>query len=1678
MSEEATTQHAIARPQLDAASDDPSATGPHARTDDTATEPSTPKQSFITACTAELDTKPEPARAARLHYEIGRCLDDQIAALKRFDEALELQSDYLPAIQAARRLHLDNGRVKAALPMFDAELRLLNEPQQRARLLLERARALEDIAHDHEAARDVYREAMELDPSALALLKGLQQLEAHAESWDALAVARAHEANAVTDPRHRAALLIERARLLEARLDRTDEATQLYQQALDLDGEACGALQALKRLLHTQGRWRELIDVLEREAEQAESTEVQTLALFRIGRIHSERLDDRVSAVAALARATQLAPNDRLVLESLARLYEYRGDHENLAHALAHTVETMGTARERLGMIHRIGAIYEQRLGKPEAAQQWYEAALQIDAAYQPALDALDGLYRAHEHWEALIVMHLGAAEATQDAMQRAQAHAHIAEIFETRVGNHGEASRHYLRALSLDPEHEASFKALTRLYAQAGQHRELIELYSRQLDRPHDDDVVIAYLFRIGALYEDDLSDPLEAMHAYRRILDRKPDHLGALHAQQRAAEAAGRYQDLVDALETEAALRKEPERVVALLHRAGEVRALHLNDESTAIARFKRVLQLQDDYTPALTSLARLYHSMGRSQDLLLVYEAELRSVTDEAQRVELLYKMGELCDKQLGQVDAAISHYRRAIAIDPSHGPTLRALQRKLRERGDFKGLVGALQNELVGSATAQAKARTCYRLGEVYEVHVHDRERAAAAYAQALEFVAEYRPAVDALSRVKTELAKWSELATDLEGEAKRVGEPRLAIEALLRAGQIWSERLGNGPRAIVAHEAVLSIEPDNLAALLALEPLYRKACAWEKLAQTYGAQAKRVEGSAAKVAALCELARVQRARKLCDHDGLRTTYGAILSLDACNVEAVDGLRRVALDTGNTSLLADVYARYANASRDPDLIASHYVEVGEALESSSAHAAMNAYRQALKCDPDLLSAIRGLGRAAASAGDAKAMVDAARREAAWTRDGRWAAEQLVRAAKLRLERLNDPKGALLDATKALERWPDNSTAADQVHALLYGTREYDRLIALMSRAAMDARSAGRRIALWCDVAALYADAKSNVAAGVAALERLLKSEPKAIAALGALGELYLRQERERDAAGCYLRVLELKPTSEVRAAAHLSLGRLYAGKLADPRRAREHLDALLAIDGNNREALVMIIGVYRKQGNAERAVNVAKRLVEIAGDITERAWSLLTLGELQLQLDQREDAARTLYEAVSYEGPNGQAASLYKQLLGEGEPWERYVAALQAHLDRTNRGEVAPTTRRDTYLAIARIQHEVLVAVDQAIATLRSGLTMCGNDAALHLELATRLGNVGRLDQAVQEYQRIVEHEPVSLEGWRGMARVYHESGRKFESGIALAPLVVFGDATELEAGMARQRRVAHGQAHPASFSAVALQTISAAENWQVEAAITGVLAPLAEALGKLYPSDIQRYGATQRLRPEDPAAQTCVVLAQAFGVEEYEVHVHRSHVTEVVVELGQPRIMVPQYVLELPAGPRVFMLARAFANLARGAHAVLALGAREVARSTTAIVRAFSGSSGGWLLFSSESEGGELGALGKRLRSALSRRNRRIVEAAAPKLLGDQDVDVERWAQSVDLTANRAAAVIAGDLPGAIDMLRRVNPTLAQLSGVPLVRSSAAIADLLRFWAGPPALQLRQRAGIL
>jgi tetratricopeptide (TPR) repeat protein len=1631
---------------------------------------------LIARCEADLahSPPPPPARSARLHYEIARLCEYPLRDAKRaathYQHAFERAPEHLPTIRGLRRTLVARRALKQALPLFDAEARLTSDPRAKAKIFLAKGRLYEDGLALRNEARQAYRIAADLDPMDPAALEAIEQAELLAEEWPELSVTYGKQANALeADPKQRSALLVRRAQILESKLSDPEGAIAQYEIAFELDSESHDALDALKRLYYVRGRFRDLVRVLELQAARSTTPWVRATALYQVARIQSDKLANRPDSVATLERALDATPHDRLLLEELAQLREASRDYRGLTAVLSQMVDTLESPVDQASMLHRIGHLYNEHLADPDSARGWLERALRVDPCYLPALQALGNLYTARGMYPQLVAMYLAEADATPDSKRRAAAYARVADVCEIRLEDRDAAIEHHRRALSAVPVFAASFKALSRLYSEARRFSELIELYERAVEHA-ESDRAIAYLAKIGALYEDQLSDPVQAIHAYRRILDKDPRNLLAIHSLERATEAAGRFGDLVEMLVLEAELTQDRTHKVALLARAADVLDTQLNDLEGAIGLLRKVISIDARYVPALSTLGGIYYRAGRWEDLLSTYQAELNVLADDPRAVSLLVKMAELTEQRLGRHTDATDLYRRAALLDASSLVARQAYARKLREQNRWDELIEVLSREAKATSSSVDRGTCFFRMGEVLEFRLNRVDAALDAYDKALAEDGKNRVAREAQLRLRTQRGDFGRLAEELMREANLIDEPHARLAVLMRVGELYRDQLRDLRRSIACFSEALSIDPGHHGALIALESLYRKTGQWTELASILAAESRHFNDPAARATALRELVRVE-LRSEADSDTLRGSYASILEIIPDDADALVGLEGVALAEGDEELLRSVDERIAGSASDRGLRSHHLTRLAELAENEDPVRALSLYRAALDADPENLAATRGTSRLSRRGDDPEALAGAALREADVLGDTSAAADLWVRAALARRKQGQDARAVSQDLERALELEPDNAAAAYHLSEVLLGVGDAQRLSDVLSRAASGATQKPRAAALWREVARLHADSLNNVAGAISALNRALRNAPDDVALLSDLAILFRRDGQWNEAAQLLMRVVALAKDSSLLREAHMELAGIHDERLGDSAQALDHFRAALKISPDDVIVLERLSDLLSRERQHAEAIAIAKRLVEACRMPTMRVLALIHLARVEKRRGDASGAAKALAEAVAIDGPSGGAGAAFREMIGHGATHADYAAALRKHISSLRSGAGAPI---EVILELARVQANELQAPAEALSTLREGLAKHHSSVSLRVEHARQLRAMGALEETANELRLLLVLDLERAQTWKDLGDCFEAMNRPDAKARVSEALSVLGGRSTAEARVKKQ----HVDLSRVRAAAMAGPVIDELSHDLMPFDVTGeLLVGLAEGIVKLYPPDLEGYGVStrDRLSPRSghPFRSMADRIAEIVGAGEFDLYVHRARIRGIGVELGEtPSLLFPAWLLEQSEAHQVFALARTLTLVARGSHAILKLTPRELEVTLASYARTSVAGFGRGLTSEDLLED-----QGKRIYKALSRKARKVAEEAAQRyVVTTPHVDFVRWVDSRERVATRVGALLCDDLLAAVEGMLRARSDAPSRETVVDVRDET-VRDLLRFWVSEQALRSRTRAGL-
>jgi len=1618
-----------------------------------------------------------PPLAAQLHFEAARLSEFPLAELEAAKEhlkkALALRPTHVQCLVSARRLHLLTGELSANLPLLEAQLRQTESPGGRVTLLREKAELLTRLGKSTEAI-SAREQLTTLQPDRAAPLAELAlALRRAGKAHDAATHLR-RSAEALSHAPQLAAILLGlAARIVESVDKDAAAATELAKSAFALAPDTTGVAAQLARLLGAQGRWLEQSEVLAHLAEHAPSAAARAAAHSRRARLLGDRLARWLDAVDALQQAHLAQPRDLSLLEELALALERLGRWEQLVQVLIQGYELVPAGTARLGLALRIGQLYHEALQDGRNAAQWCAQELEHHPLSLGAFRALTALYKQQERWEELGAVLQGRAVAVQEPRLRAELFCQLAELQEHRLNQPSRAIDSHARALAAEPGYAPSFMALARLLSQAGRTLDLIALYEQAVDRASHAETKLAYLYKLGRLYEDALKDPVAATAIYRRIEGHTSTRIDALHAVQRTAEAGRQWKELVEALDRESSLTKDAPRRLGLLHRAAQITLQHLEDSAGAIQRWRKLLELDSDWLPALDSLAEQLAANGHWEDWLAVARKRATLETDAAAKAAQLHEMAQVVEQRLGRRAEAIELYREALATVGDYRLALSGLERLLALEERWAELVDLLRAPVPGVTDPSWLARRHTRAAELLEHRLNRPGEALNAVDAALAAMPTALPARSTRLELLQQLGNSAVLDAALEAELS--AEPALMpqVELHLRRGELARDELAQSTLAQQHFSAALQSSPGHLPALLNLEAGYHPGRDDEALCSTLGQLAAALGEPDFVIDA--HLRRANCFERLGRHTEGLSVLPAVVALRPLHIEALRGLETLALRQGDRDLLAQLDERLARAEEDPKLVALHLSRLGELREASGIPGALEAYLAAIEKDPESLAAIEGLGRLALAAGDALRLEQFAELELRTLRDLPRAEQTLVRAAQLHHAQ-RDFDGAARLLERALDVNPDGEDCARALVQLLRAMRQVDHLVTALSKAASLCRQTVRSAALWSQVATLQAEERHDLPAAIATLGRVTSLLPKEPLPWLELGLAYARDGQTKAAADKLERCLELRPTSGDGVRAHVELARLYEGALSQPDRALSHLEAALTLAPAHPVVLGALFDLHRSRGDLPRALEVGTQWVQTLGQHPDSGRVHLELARLHRQFSQDSQSIDQYCSAVQLLGQgHGASRELVEYLearltAGHGNDFARYASALSRYID-------ALPARSQAYvpavLELARALDAKLAQPRRGVEVLQAAHTQVGDDLSLLAELARLEERSGDPQSALQSYRKLLLSDTTQPGPYRGIVTCLQALHRPAEAVTAAAALVVLGQAGDYDAVQVSNRvplalRVSSSLVDDPLLHAFAMP--------QPQHPVSGLFTAISEALDRLEEPRLERFGLTAKdrltSRTGHPLRAVADRVAAALSVEDFQLYLAPTATLPAVELAPEPALILPNGLETLPEAVQAFALARLMLPLRRRWQAVDAFDDATLQAWFAAALRLVDDNWG-----AHGPSGEAIGVASRRLSKALPWGRKGRVEEAARACLEAKAVSVGDWGTQVRLASARVALVLADDLVGALTWLRSSEGDLSGLPPNLAARGTWMLHDLLRTWVSEAAFATRRNLGI-
>ncbi|MGO9064475.1 MAG: tetratricopeptide repeat protein [Myxococcaceae bacterium] len=1614
----------------------------------------------------------EGPEAALLFHEMGVLWEDPLHnprnAAAAFQTAFRLAPRFVENLRAARRIFSDAGNWHLVLQLLDAELEATPAGQSRAGLLYERALVLDERLERHEEAAEAFRQVVAAQPGDVGLLSQLTSVWAARGDARALADTLQLLAQVVEDPRVAAEALLSAGLLLEERLRDEHGAAEAYREAFALDRGDPVLLAALGRVAAREQRDDELLRVLAAEAENVGPS--GSAAFLELARVY-ERLGRPEDALAALQAARRLQPRDPLLLSAMAALLGEQRRPEELAEVLGAWAATAHDEAEAVTLYLRLASLYEEALHRDEQAVQSYRAILARVPGNGAALAGLGRLHARRRDWPGLLEVYDAELAVTLETAGKATIHYRSGEIYEARLRDPESAINRYQQALLLSPGYLPAQQALERLFERLGRWADLAAMLEQDVLQAVGPSDAVARLGNLASLYEARLGDLERALECLHRALDLSPKHLPSLRQAQGLAEKLGRWRDLVDLLEREAAQVGDMKQVVALRHRAAEVLDERLSDPAAAVGAYEKLLTVSPAYLPALTALGRLYAEGGRWADLALLYRTEA-AVAPPERAAQLLLKVGELQERRLGDVDAALATYGQVLERTPRDLQALGALGRLHRARGAWPALVTVLLREAGLRTDPRDRADVLFEAASLREYPLQDVEAATETYEEVLRLSPAHVGALRALERLASARGDNQALLAAVERTAQTAQAPEARVAAYLKLTRLYLDRLGEPTRAAQMAEAALAIDPRNLHALLVLERV--RSADPGRRGEVKARLADRVT-DAGLASALRLVA--SRDREETDREARARELGEAFLADPTDLRVTFALDRTLRLGGDPAARFAFYARRLQQVHDGAERLALQMRLAEAAEAGAADlpTAREAYRDALVLHPGFLPALQGIRRVADRLGDWPTAVAAREAEAEASHDVRSSVDAWTNAGRLAHERLGDRERALHCFERALERDALNREAFAQAERILAEAEHGDGLARLYERQGEARLAAGDRsgaAASFHRAAETWRESVRDPVRALATLERVLDADPGHAGALLDKAELALEQGRWADAAEAFTARVRLGGEPEVLSSLHLRLGALFQERLGDPTRAVAHFQAALAGHPGLPEALERLVALYIASENWTGASDSLKRLLDLDNEPQARGRYLLQLARILDNGFGDTLRAGDFYRQALEFGAEDPAAL---DRLAELAEREGEVAGLLQLLEAQALVSKPPRAARLSF-KLGELCATVLGDETRAILTYRRATELQPGFLDAHAALARLLEkDPGSIEQAIQAYRAVIGIDATHAESLHALFRIWEQARSLDRAFCAAAVLVFLQSATDRESNLHfdwRARLPAEGH------DQLSADELSLLQGPAVSAPLVDVLRAAGDEMGQQLEPAFDSLGVDvrlDRLRADHPVHRAVRLVADTLDVDDFAVYQARRGLV-VLEPSAPPALCVGQDVVKrFNAREQKFLFGRAVLGLRNHAAVLSRLSMEETARFLGAAVRIAMPSFAG--LGPPDEE------LSRTLRRQLSRRRLRELGLAARAVASSSRVDLSATLRALSAAANRAGMLMAGDPALALQLVLREDPSVSGTRPetpepvLQAVRERADLRSLIAFALSDAFFHLRRKAGL-
>jgi tetratricopeptide (TPR) repeat protein len=1359
-----------------------------------------------------------PADRVGFLFRLGQLAQEKLEAPDRavaaFEAAISVDPRHLPSLRALEVLFEGAGRKDDLLRVLDAQKAAGVDGAERERVLVKLGTLATELLKLDEAVVH-WKDVLAHRPRHEAALAALEDLYERLELWKELAAHLKVRIQATVDRKEISRLNDKLGRVMGTRLGDASLAIQSFKAVIESDPRNRQALEALRDIYAAQGdldalagiyrklvpiqddaagvkRVRlELAQVLVKSGQKTDAAEqgkrafdiephtVEDLELieevFRGAGAIMEgvraaearaallaqgspaeaipawlavadlwRAQKRNDAAAqALEKVLELEPTHRAAFDKLRELHAAGGNWRAWARVSDVFAPNLPDPEEKLGVLKEVAKIHEQKLGQKEMAFVAWTRALNDAPADEEALSNTERLAAETQAWDELAGVLEQVAESTR-GMVRAKLLLHLGRTKDEKLDDATEAEAAYRRALEADPANPEALQALTGLFKKRGRVRELVITLEQRFEAAASLEEKKATLIEAAKLYDGELQDVDEAVAALKRLLDLEPDDKPAVAMISKILRREKRWGDLLSIFARARDLAPDEAGRVDWQLQMGVLQENELGDDEAAIDSYRAVLGSDDSNVVALAGLERLYTKLDRFAELNRVYERQISLAVDPREKVRVLGKSAGIFEEKLDDPRRAIERNEEVLGIDGGNLPAIKALERLYRQEKLWDRLISVSQHHLGLVTDRREQVALEVAIGEVWWKEMQRVDRAEGIFNHALQLDPESREAVSALGRLYERSGNWNLSLDMLKREARIAGASADAVDIHVRMGAIQEDMLLDTAAAKESYGKALQIDPGCLAAIRAMKGIFERERNQGAFLEQLVSEARYSEDPAEQTRLLTELGRLHQDDRN-DREGAARFFEEALKRTPGHVAAARPLSDIyvaAQQWDHAERVLDAMVATLEAAEDPKELCRQAYRQGYVAEKlGKKDKALACYRRAFDLDATYLPALEGLGHLLVAEG------------------------QLEEAMRVFTAILIHHREGLTDIEVVETNW--------QIGELAAKMGQSERAINTFRKALeIDANHEPSRRSL-----ARLLQESGDWEGAVEQLQRLLPilDGPAKFETLVAVGEACRDQ-------------------------------------LKDPYQAIDAFLAAAKVDPSKLAVAEALLGLYRETRQGQKAADVLGQILmrsEVQGDAVRASKLTLALGETLRDEVKDENAAMGAFERALDLNPRLVVAfSAIEEILSRQKRWGDLEQAYLRMVQRLPKTADAAPARLALWKTLGDLYRNVLRNEEGARLAYQVVVKADPTDVAateLYAELAAKAP--GQEAEAIQAYRQLVRHSPRPAKAVSALVGLL-AARREYDRAFNAAQVVTFllgGATSEEQQVVVRLRKLARDQA---------------------------------------------------------------------------------------------------------------------------------------------------------------------------------------------------------------------------------------------------------------------------------